>query len=168
MASPITVVKSIEAMSEIVDFFARYVEALGSDEEALPTAPTAHDLQVATTVLLVQILRADHGVSEDEVNALILALENVLGLDHVEARDLMRIAAARVLSGSALARATVLLDQHLTKQQRLQLVEWLWRIAFADAEILAHEEYLVRKVAGLLSLSTADLIEAKVRAKESL
>ena len=41
-----------------------------------------------------------------------------------------------------------------------------WRIAFADAELAGHEEYLVRKIANQLGLSTADLVETKVRARE--
>ena len=51
-------------------------------------------------------------------------------------------------------------------QQKRQLVESLWRIAFADAELATHEEYLVRKIAGQLGLSTADLVETKIRARE--
>jgi uncharacterized tellurite resistance protein B-like protein len=52
------------------------------------------------------------------------------------------------------------------RRQKRQLVESLWRIAFADAELAAHEEYLVRKIAGQLGLSTADLVETKVGTQE--
>jgi uncharacterized tellurite resistance protein B-like protein len=45
-------------------------------------------------------------------------------------------------------------------------LEALWRIAFADAELAGQEEYLVRKIALQLGLSTADLVETKVRARE--
>ena len=45
-------------------------------------------------------------------------------------------------------------------------MEALWRIAFADAELAGHEEYLVRKIAGKLNLTSADLVETKVRARE--
>jgi uncharacterized tellurite resistance protein B-like protein len=50
--------------------------------------------------------------------------------------------------------------------QKRRLVEALWRIAFADAELAGHEEYLVRKIAGKLNLSTADLMETKLQARE--
>ena len=151
-----------------MDFFPEYLDALSGESDSPPSGVSARDLQIATTLLLVQLLRADLQIHEEEVDALVRALEQVLGLDPVEAGDLMRIAVERVRSSDALPRATRLLDQYLTRAQRIELVEWLWRIAYADAEILAHEEYLIRKVAGLLSLTTADLIEAKVRAKESL
>jgi uncharacterized tellurite resistance protein B-like protein len=59
------------------------------------------------------------------------------------------------------------LARECTVAQKRLLVESLWRIAFADAELAGHEEYLVRKVAGQLDLSTADLVETKIRAREA-
>ena len=154
-------------MSQLVEYFTEYLQALESEQQPLPSGPSAHDLQVATTVLLVQVLRADLNIKQEEVAALVGAVENVLGLEHSDAVELLRLASERVASPVALQRAAALLDQHLARSQRIELVEWLWRVAFADAELLAHEEYLVRKVADLLDLTTADLVEAKVRAKEA-
>jgi uncharacterized tellurite resistance protein B-like protein len=141
---------------------------LNGEAEVPSSGDTVRDLQVATTVLLVQILRADLQIHEEEIDTVIEALKQVLGLEHEEAGQLVRVASQRVRSSDALPRAAALLDQYLTRKQRVELVEWLWRVAYADSELLAHEEYLIRKVAGLLTLSTADLIEAKVRAKESV
>ena len=58
------------------------------------------------------------------------------------------------------------LSRECSTDQKRRLVESLWRIAFADAELAGHEEYLVRKIAGQLGLTTADLVETKVRARE--
>jgi len=79
----------------------------------------------------------------------------------------MRVAAHAARDSEGMRLAVERLDNHLNRRQRLQLVEWLWRIAFADAEILAQEEYLIRKISELLGLSTADIVEAKVRAQEA-
>jgi uncharacterized tellurite resistance protein B-like protein len=59
-----------------------------------------------------------------------------------------------------------LLDEECSLEEKKRVVESLWRIAFADAELHSQEEYLVRKVAEQLHLSTADFIETKVRARE--
>ena len=48
----------------------------------------------------------------------------------------------------------------------IPVVHALWRVAFADAELASNEEYLVRKVAEQIELSTADLVETKLRARE--
>jgi uncharacterized tellurite resistance protein B-like protein len=51
-------------------------------------------------------------------------------------------------------------------EQKKLVVELMWRVAFADAEILAHEEYLVRKVSEQLHVPLADFIEAKIKARD--
>jgi len=154
-------------MSELVDRFREYVHALSDESgEALKTI-SERDLQVALTVMLVQVLRADLQIREEELEVVVGAIQEVLGLDRNEATELMRIAAHAARDSEGMRLAVERLDRHLNRRQRLQLVEWLWRIAFADAEILAQEEYLIRKISELLGLTTADIIEAKVRAKEA-
>ncbi len=41
----------------------------------------------------------------------------------------------------------------------------MWRVAYADAELSAHELHLMRKVAGLLHVPDSAYIAAKMRAK---
>ena len=152
-------------MSELVEHFEEYVRALADGDAASPLSE--RELQVAIAILLVQTLRADFKIEEGELEAVVEAVEAVLGLEHDEALELARLAARHVRAASATRQALQRLDRCLTKPQRLELVEWLWRIAFADAELGGDEEYLIRKFSGLLSLSIADLVEAKVRAKEA-
>jgi uncharacterized tellurite resistance protein B-like protein len=42
----------------------------------------------------------------------------------------------------------------------------MWRVAYADDELSAHELHLMRKIAGLLHVPDGDYIAAKLRAKE--
>ena len=57
----------------------------------------------------------------------------------------------------------LLLYRDLTEKK--EVVELLWRIAFADSRIEPHEEYQVRKIANLLHVPHADFIDAKRRAR---
>ena len=153
-------------MSALVERFREYVRALAEEGDALREV-SERDLQLALIVMLVQVLRADLVIKDEELTAVVGAVEDILGLDREDAVELMRVAAHAARDSAGMRRAVESLDRHLTRGQRQQLLEWLWRIAFADAEILAQEEYLIRKVSELLGLTTADIIEAKVRAKES-
>ena len=78
----------------------------------------------------------------------------------------MRVAEEALVARRLVRRSCWAAARECSLEQKRQLVESLWRIAFADAELAAHEEYLVRKIAGQLGLSTADLVETKVRARE--
>jgi uncharacterized tellurite resistance protein B-like protein len=153
-------------VGELVERFREYVSTLSEEGQQLHEV-TERDLQVALVVMLVQVLRADMEIKEEELEAVIGGVQEILGVDREEATELMRVAAHSARDSEGMRQAVERLDRHLTRGQRLQLLEWLWRIAIADAEILAQEEYLIRKISELLGLTTADIIEAKVRALEA-
>jgi uncharacterized tellurite resistance protein B-like protein len=154
-------------MSELVEHFEEFLRALAESEGEAAPLLSEREVQVASAVLLVQALRADFRIKEGETEVVVAGIEGVLGLEAGEALALVKVAAQHARSSEAMRAAIAALDRTLTRLQRVQLVEWLWRIAFADAELASQEEYLIRKVSDLLSLSTADLIEAKVRALEA-
>jgi len=136
-------------------------------EEAESLAGTAdRRVQLAAVLLMVSVVRADFEDRHDEHRALESAVERALGLHGNEARVLVRAAEEAMDEGISFVGVVDRIARRCTPAQRRQLVEALWRIAFADAELAGQEEYLVRKVAERLGLGTADLVETKVRARE--
>jgi uncharacterized tellurite resistance protein B-like protein len=128
---------------------------------------TDRRLQVAAAVLMVSVVRADRTSRQDEHRVLDHALSRALDLAAEDAAVVVRAAEEALDKGNFFATALERLDAGCTIEQKRRLVEALWRIAFADAELAGHEEYLVRKIAGKLGLRSADLIETKVRAREA-
>ena len=106
-------------------------------------------------------------ITEDERRAVIDAVQHALQLTPEESEQIVRFAGVQAERAPRLHEYAQLVDKRCTLEQKKRVLEALWRVAFADAEILAHEEYLVRKIADLLHLSTADLIEAKINAREA-
>ncbi|HLE69996.1 MAG TPA: TerB family tellurite resistance protein, partial [Vicinamibacteria bacterium] len=62
---------------------------------------------------------------------------------------------------------TGLVDANYTAEQKKALVQYLWQVAFADAQLVASEEYLVRKIADLLNVPLADFLDAKIKARDT-
>lgn len=60
-----------------------------------------------------------------------------------------------------------LLNGKFTPPQKVQFVEHLWRVAYADGEIDMYEDQLVRKLSDLLYVAHADFILAKHRVRNS-
>jgi uncharacterized tellurite resistance protein B-like protein len=123
-------------------------------------------VQLAAAVLMVSVARADLATTEDERGALVRAVSRGLGLPEDVAAVVARCAEDALDRGVRFPVVLARLSRECTVAQKRLLVESLWRIAFADAELAGHEEYLVRKIAGQLDLGTADLVETKVRARE--
>src|SRR5512144_672952 len=127
---------------------------------------TERRLQLAAAVLMVCVLRADHESRQDEHRVLEHSLTRALDLTEEEAAVVVRAAEEAIARGVRFPAVVERLARGCSAGQKHGLVEALWRIAFADAELAGHEEYLVRKIAVQLGLSTADLVETKVRARE--
>jgi uncharacterized tellurite resistance protein B-like protein len=128
-------------------------------------AVTGRRLQLATTVLFLQMIAADRESKHDEHRALIAAVAKVLRIDGRDAIIIVRLAEAHVKT--PLLELLRLLRKRCTEAQLKSVVTGLWQLAFADAELAGHEEYFVRKVSQTLGLTTADLVETKILARET-
>jgi uncharacterized tellurite resistance protein B-like protein len=62
---------------------------------------------------------------------------------------------------------TSLVREHYSQEERQRIVELLWRAAYADARISAHEQHVIRKIADLLYVPQAAYIDAKMRARDA-
>jgi uncharacterized tellurite resistance protein B-like protein len=125
------------------------------------------NIRLATAVLIVEITRADFEISASERQAILDAVQHSLQLTPEETAELAGAASAQAGRPPRLHEYADLVDRWCSPAHKRRIVEALWQVAFADAELLAHEEYLVRKVSELLHVSRADFIEAKIRAREA-
>ena len=58
---------------------------------------------------------------------------------------------------------TNLLNQSFPKEEKLRVVEMIWRIVYADGHLSDHEQLLVRKLKTMLRVTDKELIDAKLR-----
>jgi uncharacterized tellurite resistance protein B-like protein len=148
----------------IEEFFESHPD--GTAATAMPLVPD-RELQMAAAALMVCVVRADRTSTQDEHRVLGKAIGRTLGIDLTTAARVIRLAEAKLGEAAPFRVFIDLLNQGFTPEEKKRLVESLWRIAFADAELHVHEEYLVRKIAEHLEMDTADIIETKVRARET-
>lgn len=155
-------------LDTIEDFFASQPDEAPPGHPVPPPAlPADRELQLATAALMVCVVRADRSSRQDEHRVLEKAMAATLGVDRGTAARIVRLAEEKLGEQTPFRSFLELLNRECSDEQKKRVVEALWRVAFADAELKGHEEYVVRKAAEHLNLSMADLVEAKVRAKET-
>ncbi len=124
-----------------------------------------HRLQLATAVLLVEVMRADANRSAVETAATIRALQRRFNLGDDEVSRLLELAEDTARSAYDYQRFTGALNDHFSQAQKIAVVEAMWQVAYADAHLDAHENHVISKVAGLLHVTHGEYIAAKMRAK---
>jgi uncharacterized tellurite resistance protein B-like protein len=138
--------------------------AAASTPAAVPEA-AENALRLAAGVLLFEIVRADHRIEDSERTVMRTALQSTFGLAADETEEVMRLAEEQSRSAGSLYEFTSQVDAAFDADQKKRVVEMLWLVAFADGKKDAHEEHMVRKIAGLLHVAHPDFIDAKLKAR---
>ena len=126
-----------------------------------------HSIQLATAALLVEVARIDRESTPDERAVVLRAVREKFELTADEAARLIELAEAEMKQATDYFQFTSLVNRHFTQEQKHRVIELMWRVAYADAELSAHENHLMRKVADLLHITHGDYIAAKMRAQET-
>jgi uncharacterized tellurite resistance protein B-like protein len=110
-------------------------------ESLLPMSPAAqaqaseHALQLATAVMLTEVMRADGRFEPSERDAVHSALCETFTLTDEEAATLAQHARSTAKQATDLISFTSLVDAHFEMPQKLRMVELMWRVAYADGHL---------------------------------
>ena len=152
-------------ISAIFEFFESRILAESTDASPVRSG---HALQLATAALLVEMTRADYQVTAEERRAVDDALKEVFELDDEETRELVRLAERELGDSTSLFQFTHLIDKEITMDNKIRIIEMLWRVAYSDACKDKHEEHLVRKIADLLHVPHPAFIRARHKVEAAL
>ncbi len=124
-------------------------------------------LQVATAALLLEMMRMDNELKDEERLAIASTLQTQFNLGSEQIETLMALAEQETREANDYYQFTSLINKHCDLPQKIQIIENLWHVAMIDGHLDAHELHLMRKLADLLYIGHADYVAAKQRARES-
>ena len=128
----------------------------------------AQALKLACAVLLIEVTRTDASMDVAEREVILTALKRHLTLNSEEADHLLALAAPEAKGAYDYHRFTSVINDYFSQEQKIQVIESMWKVAYADGHIDADENHLISKVAGLLYVTHGEYIAAKLYAKEAI
>lgn len=150
-------------LTAIRKFFEQHIATQAEESQAT----AERRAQVAAAVLLVEVARADQSFSDAERQAVLGSVQHKFGLSAAQAQELLTLAEAESREAHDLFQFTSQIDAAFSLEQKLRLLEELWRAAYSDSVLHEYEEHLIRRVADLLHLSHSQFIAAKLRVLEA-
>ena len=124
-----------------------------------------HTLQLATAVLLIEVMRSDTKSTDEELSTILQILKQRFHLADAEVAQLSDLAHSTANAANDYHQFTSLINRELGPPEKIRIIEYMWQVAYADKHISSHENHLMRKIAALLYISHGDYIAAKLRAK---
>lgn len=148
-------------LNQIKDFFERHL----APPEAGSGVPGESAKRLAVAALLLEISHADYEVAPEERAAVAEQVRERFDLSQEQLAELLAAAEAERAQATDYFQFTSLINQSHSAGQKLELVELLWCIAFADGRLDKYEEHLVRRLSELLYVPHKDFIAAKLRVR---
>jgi len=126
-------------------------------------APSGDDHKLAAAALLVEAATLDDSFDQDERGTIARVLKDHFAIDDNECTAL--IEAAEVAQGEAnhLHRFTKAIKDQYAPEDRIELIEMLWEVAYADGVLHEYEANLLRRVGGLIYVSDRDRGASRLR-----
>ena len=123
-------------------------------------------IQKSICSLMIEVAYADNQLDESELKVMANSLSK-LDIEEEEIQEIVDATLAKSKESISFYEHTRILNDQLDYDQKKEVLNSVWAIAFADGEMDKHEEHLIRRIADLLYLNHKDFINAKLNQKET-
>ncbi len=126
------------------------------------------ELQLAVAALLIEAARIERDLGEGERALIARLLERRFGLGPAEARLLQAAGERRAERSAQLFGFVRTINERLPRERRVEVIELLWEVAYADGVLDPLEDTLLRRVGGLIDVSDRERGAARLRVMNRL
>jgi uncharacterized tellurite resistance protein B-like protein len=150
----------------MLDVVKRLFGSKSADTSYNKNQNTEHDARAAACALFLEMARIDDTFSDEEMNTVVTLLKDRYGLSPEHADALITEADEELKNSIDYWQFARLINENYSTQEKIQVIELLWRIVFVDGKLDRYEDHLMHKLATLLRLSHKQLIDAKLKARQ--
>ncbi len=120
-------------------------------------------LQVALAALMVEVIVSDFEKKPEEKKALLQLVKSSFKMNSQDAEALIELAEKEHDKSTDYFQFTHLINQHYSAENKIKLIENLWRLAYSDKRLDRYEEHVIRRIADLIYVSHSDFMATKLR-----
>jgi uncharacterized tellurite resistance protein B-like protein len=143
-----------------------HIKRLFAPEPVPDHAP--HELHLAAGALLIEAARLDGHFDARERDTVARVLREKFALSPDETQDLIAAAEQKVEASTQLFEFTRVIARHFSPEERIELVEMLCEVMYADGALHDLEASLLRRVGELVYVSDRDRGAARRRVMQRL
>ena len=134
-------------------------------KENKKTESPSFELELTASVLAYEIARSDGKISAEELSTLMEEIEKIsekVGKDKYEILKTVELYSKDSVSFHEFIED---INDNYTKNEKISLIDFMWRTAYADGMLDTDEERLVRRVADLINIKDVEVLKLKNKSK---
>ena len=118
-------------------------------------------VQIAISTLMIQTAVYDGVFDEQEKSEILELIKKYFNFNEDQKLSLFKIAMKVNDDTNDMQQFTRVLNDNLSEEEKLNIIEMLWKVIISDGRIDDYENALIRKISGLLYISDKDIGQIK-------
>ncbi len=120
-----------------------------------------HNEKIAATCLLLSVAEADEILEEGEIQTIKDIITDFFKLTTVEAAETVSTSRELLIDSKGLFEFGQILNDQFTHQDKLEFIECVFEVAYADEDLHYLEHHTIKKIANILHIERDEIIAAK-------
>ena len=123
------------------------------------------EIELTAAVLAYEIARSDGEISNDELSLLMQEIEKISQKVGKDATEILNIVEMYSKDSVSFHDFIEDINKSYSKDEKISLLDFLWKTAYVDGKLDVDEERLVRRVADLIKIKDIEVLKLKNNAK---
>ena len=123
------------------------------------------ELELTAAILAYEIARSDGEISNDELSLLMQEIEKISQKVGKDATEILNIVEMYSKDSVSFHDFIEDINKSYSKDEKISLLDFMWKTAYADGKLDVDEERLVRRVADLIKIKDIEVLKLKNDAK---
>jgi len=124
------------------------------------------EIELTAAVLAYEIARSDGHVSDDELSVLMEEIEIIADRVGKAKGEILNIIETYSNNSVSFHEFIEDINENFSRGEKLSLIKFLWKTAYADGMLDIDEERLVRRVADLIRIKDVEVLKLKDASKK--
>ena len=142
------------------NFFKKNNQQVSSNDNQV-----AYEIELTAAVLAYEIARIDGEVSDEELRVLMDEIKLISKKANKDEEEILKIIEIYSSNSTSFYEFIEDINKQYSKEDKLSLISFMWKIAYADGILEVDEEKLIRRLADLIKIKDIEVLKLKDIAK---
>ena len=136
-------------------------------ENQLDISESDFEIELTAAVLAYEIARSDGDISNSELSVLMEEIEKIAKKVGKDKYEILKIVEMYSKDSVSFHEFIEDINNKYLKDEKLSLLKFMWKTAYADGRLDVDEERLVRRVADLIKIKDVEVLKLKDLSKKN-
>ena len=119
------------------------------------------EIELTASVLAYELARSDGEITEDELSVLMSEIKKIAKKVGKGEKEIFKIIEVYSRDSVSFYEFVEDINNNYSKEEKLDLLHFMWKMAYADSKLDVDEEKLIRRMADLIKIKDIEVLKLK-------